>query len=109
MLHLLAPTGAIRLAPLDIAVDGGSADLRQLLLQTGPSTYALVLWRNAKVWDQTKRREIAVDPVTVRVKLPAEVNSARVQQLDQAQGADEPTAGLKVAVSAMPLVVTLTK
>lgn len=81
LLHLTAPVGTVDLAPVHLQVSG-PADLRQLLIQTGPASYALVLWRDVKVWDQTTRTPIAVTPASANVALGPEIGHADLSYLD---------------------------
>jgi hypothetical protein len=81
LMHLTAPAGSAGLTPLHVAVSG-PADLRQLLLQTGPASYALVLWRDVKVWDQTARTPIAVAPANADVQIGPEVSHTQLTYLD---------------------------
>jgi hypothetical protein len=108
LIHLVTPGGSFQLSPLHVAVADDEADLRHMLLQTGPKTYALVLWRNVKVWDQAERQAISVADFGVHVELGSEVRSAQAQQLGEGHGTDlGADRDLDIAVAAMPVVLTL--
>jgi hypothetical protein len=107
LMHLTAPTGTFDPTDLHLQVDGPS-DLRQLLIQTGPRSYALVLWRDVKVWDQSARQPIEVAPADASVQLGPEVTHAELRYLDDAnspQTLPGTTAGL--ALMGTPAVLTL--
>jgi hypothetical protein len=108
LLHLTAPVSSFDPNGLHLAVDG-SSDTRQLLLQTGPHSYALVLWRDVKVWDQSTRKPIVVAPADAQVQLGPEVTNAELSYLDDSaspQTLSGTTA--EVALMGMPAVLTLT-
>jgi hypothetical protein len=107
LLHLTAPVGTIDLAPIHVQVTGPS-DLRQLLLQTGPATYALVLWRDVKVWDQLTRMPIAVAPADASVQLGPEIAHAELSYLDDSQPRTAVSGNrFEVALLGDPVVVSL--
>ena len=107
LLHLTGPVGGIDLTPLHLEVNG-PADLRQLLLQTGPRSYALVLWRDVKVWDQSSRSPIAVSPANAQVQLGPEVTHAELHYVDDSQPAQTITGTeAAVALSGVPVVLAL--
>ncbi|HEY1595646.1 MAG TPA: hypothetical protein VGF74_09645 [Thermoleophilaceae bacterium] len=107
LMHLTAATGSFDAAPLHVAVDG-SPDLQQLLLQTGPHSYALVLWRDVKVWDQAARAPIDVQPADEDVQLGPEVTHAELSYLDDGGTTQTlPGTSAEVALSGMPVVLTL--
>ena len=106
-MHLTAPAGTFTPADLHVEVSG-STDLRTLLVQTAPDKYALVLWRDVKVWDQSARKPIDVPPLDQQVELGPEVTGAQVTYLDSP---DAPHAlsgtPAEVALTGMPVVLTL--
>jgi hypothetical protein len=107
LLHMTAPVGSTDLAPLHLAVSG-PADLRQLLLQTGPSSYALVLWRDVKVWNQTARTPIAVTPANADVQIGPEISHTELTYLDGPEAPQNLTGtDLEVALSGGPAVLAL--
>jgi hypothetical protein len=85
LMHLTAPEGSTHLSPIHLAVSGPT-DLRQLLLQTGPTSYALVLWRDVKVWNQTARTPIPVTAVNADVRIGPEIGHTVLTYLDDSQG-----------------------
>jgi hypothetical protein len=107
LMHLTAPTGTFD--PTDLHVDvNGSTDLHKLLLQTGPTSYALVLWRDVKIWDQSARTAVNVAPADEQVQFGPEVTSAELHYLDSA-GSPQAFSGTsaEVALMGMPAVITL--
>jgi hypothetical protein len=108
LMHLTAPSGTFDPADLHVAVNG-STDLHKLLLQTGPSSYALVLWRDVKVWNQSARTAIDVAPVNEQVELGPEVTGAELHYLNSADSPQSFTGtSAEVALMGMPAVITLT-
>jgi hypothetical protein len=98
------------LTPLRLNVVGAPTDMRRLLLQTGPQSYALVLWRDVSVWDTTQRRALTVTPVAVGVKLGSEVSGVALHRLDQAgspTAVSGPAPSLDVPVGGAPVVLTI--
>ena len=108
LLHLTAPVGRFDPSGLHLAVDG-SSDTRELLLQTGPHSFALVLWRDVTVWDQSTRKPIDVAPTDAQVQLGPEVTRAELSYLDNS-GSPQTLSGTtaEVALIGMPAVLTLT-
>jgi hypothetical protein len=97
-----------RLVPLGYQIASGApSDLRQLLLQTGPDSYSLVLWRDATVW--SAGRELAVRRTTVRVLLSRGARALTVRQLTRAGAKRVAGAGrsVRVPVGGVPAVVGL--
>ncbi len=107
LLHLAAPVASFDATGLHLTVDG-SSDTRHLLLQTGPRSYALVLWRDVKVWDQSARQPIDVAPTDAQVAFGPEVTHAELSYLDRADS-PEALSGTtpEVALMGMPAVITL--
>jgi hypothetical protein len=107
LMHLTAPAGSADLAPIHLAVSGPS-DLRQLLLQTGPASYALVLWRDVKVWNQTARTPIPVTPANADVQIGPEIGHTELTYLDDPEAAQNLTSTrFEVALSGGPAVLSL--
>jgi hypothetical protein len=107
LMHMAAPVGNFDAAPLHVEVDG-PADLHQLLIQTGSSSYSLVLWRDVKVWDQSARKAIDVSPADATVQLGPEVQSAELSYLDDAGTSQAvPNTVAEVALTGMPAVLKL--
>ena len=107
LMRLTAPAGTF--TPTDLHVEvSGSTDLRTLLVQTAPDRYALVLWRDVKVWDQSAREPIDVAPLDQQVELGPEVTGAQVTRLDSPD-TPQPLSGTpaEVALTGMPVVLTL--
>lgn len=112
LLSTVAPVTAapFPLVPLDYGIDqGGPSDLRQLLLQTGPGTYALVLWRNVSVWNPVTLRPQHVTPALVHVGFGGGAGAIGVRELGQRH--DKPASGARVALrlGGMPKVVLVTR
>ena len=77
-------------------------------LQTEPSSYALVLWRDVKVWDQSARSPIAVSPANAQVQLGPEVTHAELHYVDDSQPVQTLTGTeAEVALSGIPVVLAL--
>jgi hypothetical protein len=111
LLHLTDGDGSrFALNPLQLEVVGAPADMRQLLLQTGPHSYALVLWRDVSVWNATQRSALTPAPAGVGVKLGSEVSGVTLQDLDQAGSSSTvqgPAPSLAVPVGGTPVVLTI--
>ena len=113
LLSAVGPTQAapITRAALDYRTVAGPSDLRELLLQTGTGTYALVLWRNVSVWDPTLRRNAAPAAEPVTLHFGAQISSATERSLDApAPGAPDqpdPAGNLTLTLAGMPVVVEL--
>jgi hypothetical protein len=88
---------------LKYAVTGAPADLRQLLVERGDGSFALVLWRAARVWDPNARRRVAASADQVRVRLGQPVASAAVA----GGGTLDNPRTVPVRVGAQPVVVRL--
>ncbi len=111
LLHSLGPPSspAFPLVPLDYGfAPGAPRDLRQLLLQTGPRTYSLVLWRNVSVWNTDALRTRRVRPRTVKVKLGGGAHAAAVRDLRRHKPVPASGAGVKLRLTGMPKVVAIT-
>lgn len=96
------------LTPIDYSIaPEAPADLRELLLQTGPHNYALVLWRNVSVWNTQTLRTVHVDPATVQLTL---AGGARVTGVRTLARGFVPVAGtaLSLQLAGMPRVVSIT-
>jgi len=98
-----------RLRRLGYRLAGGPSDLRQLLLQTGPRRYALVLWRNTTVWQINTRRALAVRGASVRLSLGghAHVVTTRNLRRSRATRARAATKTVAVRLTGTPVVVTI--
>ena len=110
LLHLAAPQGGFALAPLELRVDGAPADARQLLLQTGPRSYALVLWRDVKVWDPAKRQPLSVSPASLTVELGREVSGVSVRNLGDSGSSLElpgPAPAVQLSLAGSPVVLAI--
>jgi hypothetical protein len=111
LLRLTGGSGpGFALNPLRLNVVGAPTDMRRLLLQTGPQSYVLVLWRDVSVWDTTQRRALPVTPVGVGVKLGSEVSGLVLHRLDQtgsSTAVSGPAPSLDVPVGGAPVVLTI--
>ena len=98
-----------RLRRLGYRLAGGPSDLRQLLLQTGPRRYALVLWRNTTVWQINTRRALTVRGASVRLSLGghAHVVTTRNLRRSRATRARAATKTVAVRLTGTPVVVTI--
>lgn len=110
LLAAVAPVTAtsFRLTPIDYTVaPDAPTDLRELLLQTGPHSYALVLWRNVSVWNTQTLRTEHVDPATVQLTLGG---GARVTGVRTLARGFVPVSGaaLSLRLAGMPRVVSIT-
>lgn len=80
LLALTADPGpAFQPGTLGYQVNGGSADLRQLLLQKRDGTFVLLLWRDVSVYDRLLHRRVPVSPdrMTLQLAEPATVTVSR--------------------------------
>jgi len=110
LLHLAAPQSGFALAPLELRVDGAPADARQLLLQTGPRSYALVLWRDVKVWDPAKRQPLSVSPASLTVELGREVSGVSVRNVGDSGSSLElpgPAPAVQLSLAGSPVVLAI--
>jgi hypothetical protein len=112
LLRAVAPVtaAAFPLAPLDYWIEPGAPDdLQQLLLETGPRTYALVLWRNVSVWDTATLRPQHVKAAMVHLVLGAGAAATAVRELGRRHG--KPAAGARVGLrlGGMPKVASITR
>jgi hypothetical protein len=110
LLAAVAPVtrAPFQLTPIDYSISPEApADLRELLLQTGPHSYALVLWRNVSVWDTQTLRNEHVDPATVQLTLAGGATVTGVRTLGRGL---VPVAGsaLSLELAGMPRVVSIT-
>jgi hypothetical protein len=113
LMELTAPAGHIgRLTPVRVGVKGPS-DVRWQLLQTAPRRYAIVLWREVRVWDENRRASVRVSARRATVKLGSGVSVSGVVQAD-ARGQSRARASargggrqLGVEVGAHPVVIGL--
>jgi len=114
LLSSVAPTTSTAFAPsgLNYQLAQGPSDLRQLLLQTGPSSYALVLWRDVSVWNTSTGQDLTVVPQPVNLSFGQTVTSLTSRQLDAGgfTPLSVPAIGQPAALSvgAMPVVVRIT-
>jgi hypothetical protein len=111
LLSSVAPTttAAFPLLPLNYEV-GASApgDLRQVLLQTGPRTWALILWRNVSVWNPNTLRPRHVRPASVQVLLHDGARAFAVRDLrHHPAAASGPVVRLRL--TGMPKVISITR
>jgi hypothetical protein len=82
LMQLTAPSRRVgRLARLRIAVKGPT-DVRWQLLQTAPGRYAIVLWREVRVWDQNRLASLRVSARRATVTLGPHVSMSGVVQAD---------------------------
>jgi hypothetical protein len=112
LLHSLGPVHqpAFPLVPLDYGIAPGAPNhLEHLLLQTGPTTYALVLWRNVSVWNTNVLRARRVKPKTVTVALGPGARAVSVRDLRLSKPV--PASGQRVALrlTGMPKVISITR
>ena len=112
LLHSLgSATGTtFPLVPLDYGIAPGAPDdLEQLLLQTGPKTYALVLWRNVSVWNTTALRARRVKARSVTVTLGPGAGLTGMRDLRRRKPAALGGPKLKLRLTGMPKVITITR
>ena len=101
---------AFPLTPLAYQVEPGApADLQQLLLQTGPRSYALALWRNVSVWNTERLR--VLHPASRIVRLALEGGAVATGVRDIGRRHPKPAAGASVALrlAGMPKVISITR
>jgi hypothetical protein len=83
LLSSLAPaSGAFARSSLSYRVASGPADLRHLLLQTGPDSFALVLWRDVSTWDLATATDLSVASQAVSVSFGSPIASITRRKLD---------------------------
>jgi hypothetical protein len=70
LLALVGQQSPDTLAPLKLDVSTGPNDLRQLVLQQADHTYLAILWRNASIWNTTRRQPVHVSATPVTLQLP---------------------------------------
>jgi hypothetical protein len=98
--NLLATTQseeAVELEPLELEVERGPGDLRELLLRRADGAYVLALWRHVSVWDRDIRQPLPVAPSRVEVSLPSARSVARVEPHVSAAEQRLPMAGGRVS------------
>lgn len=108
LLAAVRPVGQahFRLRRLRYRIEHAPTDLRRLLLQTGPSSYALVLWRNTSVWDTGRLRPVAVRSSSARVSVQGGARAVSVTSLGKRRAARIAVGG-SVRVGATPVVVSI--
>jgi hypothetical protein len=112
LLHSFGPanTPAFPLTPLDYGIaPGAPRDLKRLLLQTGPRTYSLVLWRNVSVWNTSALRSRRVKPRTVKLRLGGGARAVGVRDLRRHKPSRLSGTRLKLRLTGMPKVVAITR
>ena len=104
------PAPAPRGAALDIAIDGPTDDLRQLLLARAGGGFTLALWRTAPVWDPDTQRRLTPRATPVTVVLPRPFERASivrpVTSPDPVETRSD-VSSVPVAVGAEPVLVDL--
>jgi hypothetical protein len=112
LLHSLGPADSrgFPLAPLDYGLaTGAPGDLERLLLQTGPRTYALVVWRNVSVWNTDVLRPRRVEPRTVNVALGSGARAVTVRDLRLSKPVPASGQSVKLRLTGMPKVISITR
>ncbi|HEY1595649.1 MAG TPA: hypothetical protein VGF74_09660 [Thermoleophilaceae bacterium] len=112
LLHSLGPAIAptFPLVPLDYGIGPGApSDLERLLLQTGSSTYALVLWRNVSVWDTAALRSRRVKPATVDVALGGGAHAVAVRDLRLRKPVPASGSEVHLRLTGMPKIIGITR
>ena len=109
--ELLAVTGrgpASAARPLRARAEG--AGIRGLLLQRAPGSYVVMLWRDARTWDNKARRPLAVDTEDITLRFGERVSRAVTRRIDGDLTADSvavaPTS-VGVRVGAAPVAVEI--
>jgi hypothetical protein len=112
LLHSLGPAvqPAFPLVQLDYSfAPGAPKDLEHLLLQTGPRSYALVLWRNVSVWNTSALRATRVKPRAVTVTLGPGAGLTSVRDLRRGKPVGVGGPRLRVRLLGMPKVISITR
>jgi hypothetical protein len=112
LLSSLAPTATpFTRSSVQYQTPQAPADLRQLLLQTGANRYALVLWRNASLWDIDRHQDLTVARQPVTLTFPSGLSSLTDLRLDASQatalGPQMRDQSVTVSLDGMPHVLTL--
>lgn len=111
LIAAVAPTGAAEGTPPPYRLTGETGGVQRLLLDRGGGRFALVLWREARVWDAERRADLDVGGRRVTLELPEAVKAAEVvRPLRSARPAQRVrvSRALRLTVPGDPLVVALT-
>jgi hypothetical protein len=110
LLALVGRQSPAQLSPLALSVSQAPSDLQKLVLQQGPDSYVIALWRQASVWNPSTRRPITVPAEPVTLTLPDGAQAATADPITTRTLTPQTITGhrLQIQLGPNPLIIHIT-